>query len=218
MPNSFGQHCRRSIPGLVILMGLLLGFAGIVCALDIPPSPTTYISDYASVLDSATKDRLENQLAQFEKETSNQIVVATFPSLEDEDVDDFTNRLFGAWKIGQAQRNNGVLLAIFMQEKKARIEVGYGLEGALTDATCAQIIRNELAPEFRAGNPAGGIEKSILAIEKATRGEYKALPEKNTGSGWSTWAVILFFILFLIIMSKMSGGGVFMPGAGYGRR
>ena len=213
MPHSFGAHCRRSIPGLLILTGLLLGFAGLARALDIPTQPSGRISDYASVLDPATKDRLENQLAQFEKETSNQIIVATFPSLEDEDVDDFTNRLFAAWKIGQKQRNNGVLLAIFMQQKKVRIEVGYGLEGVLTDATSAQIIRNELAPEFRAGNPAAGIEKAILAIEKATRGEYKALPPKSQRSGWSTLTFIIILIVIFIIMSR---AGVFLPGTGIG--
>jgi uncharacterized protein len=218
MLHSFGALCRRFIPGLLILTGLLLGFAGLARALDIPPQPSGRISDYASVLDPATKDRLENQLEQFEKDTSNQIVVATFPSLEDEDVDDFTNRLFAAWKIGQKQRNNGVLLAIFMQQKKVRIEVGYGLEGALTDATSAQIIRNELAPEFRAGNPAAGIEKAIVAIEKATRGEYKALPAKRPGSGWSTLAFIIILIVFFIIMSRMSRGGVFLPGIPGGRR
>jgi uncharacterized protein len=129
-------------------------------ALQIPAPPAYRVNDFASVLSADAKTRIESKLRTFEKETTTQIVVAIFPSLEEESVEDFTVRLAEAWKIGQKNNNNGVLLAIYIKERKARIEVGYGLEGALTDALSSRIIRNELAPDFKAGNYDAGVEKS----------------------------------------------------------
>src|SRR5262245_30582073 len=106
----------------------------LVQALEIP-KPTGYrVNDFASVLSADAKTRLESKLRQFEKETTTQIAVAIFPSLEDESLEDFSVRMAEAWKIGGKANSNGVLLVIFIKEHKARIEVGYGLEGVLTDA------------------------------------------------------------------------------------
>jgi uncharacterized protein len=188
-------------------------------ALEMPPRPLGRVSDYASVLSPAAKARLETQLQQFEKDTSNQIVVAIFPSIEEESVDDFTNRLFEKWKLGQKDRNNGILLAVFMKEKKVRIEVGYGLEGVLTDATSSRIIRDELAPEFRAGRPDVGIEKAVNAMEKATRGEYKGKQaEPNPWAGWGS--TIFFFVVLLIIFYVISQSqkDIYWSGPRRGRR
>jgi uncharacterized protein len=211
----------RSLRAFPFLIGLsiLIFCLNTALALQIPPRPTVRVNDYASVMTPDAKARLESQLAQFEKDTSNQIVVAIFPSLEDESVEDFTNNLFTQWKLGQKDRNNGVLLIIFMKEKKVRIEVGYGLEGVLTDALSSQIIRNELAPEFRAGHPDAGIEKAVIAIEKATQGEYKAIPEKepDTGMGWGT-TIFLFIVIMLVIYGMSQSGNTIYPGYGGRRR
>ncbi len=172
-------------------------------ALEIPP-PTGYrVNDFASLLSPEAKDRLESKLGTFEKETTTQIVVATFPSLEDEDLQDFTNRLFEAWKIGQKNKNNGVLLAIFVKERKVWIEVGYGLEGVLTDALTSRIYRDEIVPEFRAGNFEGGIEKAVDAIQKAVRGEYTAKDSEESPQ-ISYLALLILFLVILFIIIKIS--------------
>jgi uncharacterized protein len=178
-------------------------------ALEIPP-PTTYrVNDFAGVLKAETKERIESKLRTFEKETTTQIVVAIFPSIEDESVEDFTVRLAEAWKVGQKENNNGALLAIYIKEHKARIEVGYGLEGALTDALSSRIIRNELAPDFRAENYDAGVEKTVDAIMKAVRGEYTA-PEatkpRTSYFGLLVFFLIIMFMIFRAIRAPMTIG------------
>jgi uncharacterized protein len=176
-------------------------------ALEIP-APTTYrVNDFAAALKPETKERLESKLRTFEKETTTQIVVAMFPSLEDESLEDFVNRMFIAWKIGQQNNNNGVLLAIFINDRKVRIEVGYGLEGALTDALSSRIIRNELAPDFKAGNYDAGVEKTVDAIMKAVRGEYAASPESDKPQT-SYFALLVFFLVIMFIIIKVMRGPV----------
>lgn len=170
-------------------------------ALDIPAPTTYWVNDFAGVLKPETKERLESKLRTFEKETTTQIVVAIFPSLEDESLEDFTVRLAESWKIGQKNNNNGALFAIFMKEHKARIEVGYGLEGALTDALSSRIIRNELAPDFKAGNYDAGVEKTVDAIMKAVRGEYTA-PE-SAKPQTSYFGLMVFFIIIVFIIIRV---------------
>ena len=164
---------------LIIFAGFLLSCAFTVDALEIPPPSGNYVNDYASLLSPEARERLEQRLRKLGAETSTQIIVATFPSLEDESLEDFTNRMYEAWRIGQKDNDNGVLLAIFVNERKVRIEVGYGLEGALPDALSGRIIRDEFVPQFRAGNPEQGIENTVIAIEKAVRGEYTTRRRKS---------------------------------------
>ena len=149
-------------------------------ALDLPARPSGRVSDYANLLDASERAALERRLAAFEDTTSSQIVVAIFPSLEEESLEDFTNRLFAKWALGQAERDNGVLLAIFIAERRARIEVGYGLEGVLTDAMSARILRERLTPAFREQRYAEGIAAAVQGMEEATRGEFKADPRSQT--------------------------------------
>jgi uncharacterized protein len=153
---------------------LFLTFPNSAAALEVPKHPEGYVSDYAGMLSPSAKTQLEERLRQFESETSNQVVVVTFSSLEGEVLEDFSIRLAEAWKIGQKEKDNGVILLIFKEERKIRIEVGYGLEGALPDATAKLIIENEIVPRFREGKFDEGIEKAIEAIFVAIRGEYKA--------------------------------------------
>jgi uncharacterized protein len=166
--------------------------------LSIPAPPGEYVADYAGLLKPEERTQLNDNLRDFEGKTTDQVVVAIFPRLEQEDLEDFTNRVFIAWKIGQKQKDNGVLLAVFVKERRVRIEVGYGLEGGLTDALSSRIIRNELAPEFQAGNYNAGIVKAITAIEKAIQGEYKAPEEPAAGVG--AYVPVALFVLFLILV------------------
>ncbi len=147
-------------------------------ALAAPPLPalTGRVVDEAGILSSQVEVELSAQLAAHEQSTSNQIVVVTLTSLQDYDIADFANQLFRHWGIGQKGRNNGVLLIVVPNERKLRIEVGYGLEGALTDAESHSIIERAIKPPFRQGNYEQGIRAGVGAVLAAIEGEYQATP------------------------------------------
>ena len=163
--------------GVFLLAGLILG---LTCsssfALEVPARPEGRVTDQTRTLSSDEIAALERKLSNFEQETSNQIAVLLIPSLEDDSLEDYSIRLAEKWKIGQKEKNNGAILLIVKDDRKIRIEVGYGLEGALPDALSGAIIRNEIAPRFKAGQFYQGIEAGVDAIMAATRGEYKAAP------------------------------------------
>jgi uncharacterized protein len=169
-------HPQRGAPAIVFFL-LFSFYLSIAFALEIPKRPEGYVSDYAGMISQAVRQRLEERLRQFEEETTNPVVVVTFPSLEGESLEDFSIRLAEAWKIGQKGKDNGVILLIFKNDRQVRIEVGYGFEGALTDATSKLIIENEIVPRFREGRFDEGVENAIQAILSATKGEYH--PEAN---------------------------------------
>lgn len=159
--------------GAILLLACFLPSA--FAALKIPAKPDGYVTDSASLLSPAVRTRLENTLRLFEEKTSSQVLVAIFPGLEGESLEDFSIRLAEAWKPGQKMRDNGILFLIFRDDRRIRIEVGYGLEGALTDAVSASIIRDVVAPHFRAGNFDQGVELGAAAILEAVKGEYTAV-------------------------------------------
>jgi uncharacterized protein len=175
-------------------------------ALDVPPPPRGRVLDQADLMSGGARADLERQILEFERQTSNQIAVGIFESLEGESLEDFTIRLAEKWQPGQADRDNGVILAIFLKDRKVRIEVGYGLEGALPDALASRIIRGVLAPEFRAGRYDQGITRSVQAIMAATQGEYEAIPAADGGGKRSGSRIgSLLFLGFIIFM--LSGLG-----------
>lgn len=146
-----------------------------------PPAPGQHVADRAAVLSAGTRDELTRQLEAFERETSTQVVVWTEKNLPaGASLEDYVNRVFQAWKIGQRTTDNGVLLAIFTQDRKLRIEVGYGLEGALPDALCGRIIANEITPRFKVGDYETGIRSGVNAILAAAKGEYRATNRPGT--------------------------------------
>jgi uncharacterized protein len=131
------------------------------------------------------------------------VAVAIFPSLEGESLEDFSIRLAQQWRLGQKGLDNGVILLAFLDDRKLRIEVGYGLEGRLTDAQASSIIRNEIAPRFREQRYAAGIEAGLDAIFKAIAGEYRA-PARATPRVDPTTAVLLAFlgvIAFIVVVN-----------------
>src|SRR6266403_529457 len=139
-----------------------------------PPAPAQYFNDYAHIVSSATATELNQKLEQFERDTSSQIVVAVYPKMESESsIEDYTVRVKQAWGVGQKDKDNGVVLFVFVQDRKMYIQVGYGLEGALPDALAKRIIENEIKPYFRNGDFDGGLRAGVTAILAATKGEYK---------------------------------------------
>lgn len=174
----------------------------------IPPQGGYWVHDEANILSPQTEQQLEFFLQRHRDSTSNQIGILIIPSLQDYDIDLFAVEVFKEWKIGQASKDNGVLLLVAVNDRKVRIEVGIGLEGALTDALSNRIIRNEIAPRFRANDYEGGVKAAIVAIVKAIGGEYQnENPGRRTGKKSSPFFTLLIIIIFIIIASRRGGGG-----------
>lgn len=167
----------------------------------IPPKPDSYFNDYAGVVSKDAARRFDQQLAQFERETSNQVVLAVFPKMEsDSDIADYTQRIAQAWGVGQKDRRNGVVLFVFVADRKMFIQVGYGLEGALPDATAFDITEYRIKPHFRADDYEGGLAAGIDSIFKAIRGEYQG-SGKTAGEAKSKNVPGIVFLAFFILVA-----------------
>ena len=200
----------------------------------IPPKPDRYFNDYAGTISPAGASRLNEQLARFERDTSNQVLVAVYKKMQsDSDIADYTRRVAETWAVGQKDKRNGAVLFVFTEDRKMFIQAGYGLEGALPDITAFDITERNIKPKFKAGDYEGGLATGVDLICKAIRGEYKgngrtvadsAAPKSRSGSG-------LFFIIFVIILLVISArsrkrgrggwsysgmGGPFVGGGGGG--
>jgi uncharacterized protein len=218
----------------VILLGLAILLATNAQAAEvIPPKPDRYFNDYASVISKQAAERFNAQLAQFERETSDQVVVAVFPKMQsDSDIADYTQRVAQAWGVGQKERRNGVVVFVFIQDRKMFIQVGYGLEGALPDITAFDITEYRVKPLFRSGNYEAGLATGIDLICQAIRGEYKGsgktVAERHRSGGASGLLPFIIFIAVLIIISRVirrlggygyssgRGGPIFLPTGGGG--
>ncbi|MGH7415806.1 MAG: TPM domain-containing protein, partial [Candidatus Rokuibacteriota bacterium] len=142
----------RLLRPVVLATLLLAALAGPgAAALSVPPPPDRRVNDYAGALAPADRDRLEQKLIAREATSRNQVVVAIFRSLQGESLEGYSIRLAQAWRIGQKGLDNGVIFLVFLDDRKMRIEVGYGLEGSLTDAISSSILRDVVAPAFREG-------------------------------------------------------------------
>jgi uncharacterized protein len=155
------------------------------------------VNDYAGALTPPERQRLERRLAERERGSSNQVAVAIFRALEGENLEDFTARLFQTWRLGQKDLDNGVLLVVFVDDRRTRIEVGYGLEGSLTDAIASSILSQEVAPRFRAGRFADGIEAGVDAIDRAIAGTYRRPAAPQEIDKRALLAFGLFMLLFV---------------------
>jgi uncharacterized protein len=174
-------------------------------ARDVPPTPETYVLDEADWLDAGEEARLSNELLRYERETSNQLVVAIFRSLEGEDLADFSQRVAQGWRIGQAEHDNGILLAVFVEDRAIDIEVGYGLEPVVTDAIAAQIRTRILAPALREGRYADGIFAAIDALQAAARGEFEGTgrAESDRPKRFPLRTVLLPILAFLVLSAVL---------------
>ena len=182
------------------------------------PALTGRVVDGANLLAPDVRQRLEGKLKAHEDKTSDQVVVATVPSLQDVTIEDFANGLFRHWKLGEKAKNNGALLIVAPKERKVRIEVGYGLEGALTDALSKVIITTAIAPKFKTGDFAGGIEGGVDAILTILAGdaeEWQRRAEVRSDEstlGEDIAVIIAMIFIFLFIVAFLRGlsqqGGV----------
>ena len=200
----------------------LLWFAVVspLAAERIPSKPVGYFNDYASAVDRATALELNEQLAQFERETSNQIVVAIYPSMESESsVADYTQRVAQTWGVGGKEHSNGAVLFVFVQDHQMFLQSGYGLEGPLPDATAFDITHNLIAPFFKKNDYAGGLRAGVAAMMQAVRGEYKGTgktqKEGQGTSGGLPIPLIIFLVIVMLVIFMNRGGRRGRRGYGY---
>ncbi|HEX9148444.1 MAG TPA: TPM domain-containing protein [Thermoanaerobaculia bacterium] len=201
----------------------------------LPPKPDRYVTDRAGVLPSDRADALNRKLEQFERDTSNQVLVWIDRKVPENFVlEDFTVRAYQKWRVGQAKEDNGAVLFVFVDDRKLRIEVGYGLEGVLPDITAKRIIEDEIVPRFRGGDYPAGIEAGVNAMIAATKGEYKGSGKtvdersrRGTGFPIQGCASALFFLFIFVILPMLArrnrrlwrtygGSGWWTGGGGFG--
>jgi uncharacterized protein len=199
-------------------------------ALDVPPPPTQWVTDSAGLLDAAQREALNRKLAEFEQQSGAQFIIYTFPSIEGESIEDFTIRCVERWKVGQKKYDNGLVLFVFVKERKVRIEVGYGLEGTITDAFASRVIREHIAPYFQRGDWGGGLNAAADAIiSKIRTGEEPVPPmQRSRESGEEAtipgilFFIIVFVLIFFVLPALARGRGcggciwpmLFFPGGG----
>jgi uncharacterized protein len=182
-----------------------------------PPAPAQYFNDYANVVSPATASQLNQTLENFERQSSEQILVTIFPKMQsDSSIEDYTVRLARTWKVGQKDKNNGAVLFVFVQDHKMFIQVGYGLEAVLPDALCKRIIDEQISPRFKAGDFDGGLTAGVQSIIAATKGEFKGtgatVADSYSSRGSSSPLLGFGFIVLIIILIIFSrGSGMFLP-------
>jgi uncharacterized protein len=213
--------------GRLLSLVLLTCLALPLIALEVPPPPTQWFTDKAGIVAPTDGDLLNRKLEQFEQSSGASFIIYTFPSLEQESLEDFTIRCVSSWKVGQKKYDNGLVLFVFAKEQKIRVEVGYGLEGTVTDAFSSRVIREYMAPAFTQGQYGAGLNAAADAIIAKIRGGEAPVPpmqRRDTGSsqssggedlGWVPLIVILFVVFFVIVpmfARRRSGcGGCVLP-------
>ncbi len=234
------NRLRRFIlhPSSFILLVALLASLPL-SALEVPPPPTQWVTDRAGLLGPTDVDLLNTKLRDFEQASGAQFLVYTFPSLEGEAVEDFTIRCAEKWKVGQKKYDNGLILFVFAKERVVRIEVGYGLEGAVTDAISSRAIREYLAPHFQRGDYSAGLNAAVdFLISVIRKGEPPVPPLQPRGSqqqpqsdsSAEIFLIIAFFIIIFVVLPMLRrrsgcggcifpffpGGGITFGGGGFG--
>lgn len=196
-----------------VVIYLLLLVPSIAMAQDIPkrPNPPRLVNDLANVLSPEQENSLEQKLVAYDDSTSNQVAVVLVETLNDYPIEEYSLKLFRDWQIGNKTTNNGVLIIAAINDRKIRIEVGYGLEGAIPDITANQIITNDIAPSFRNESYYEGIDKATTSIIAAAAGEYTAPENYNRrgqqGRKFPLGVIIAILIVVIIINRRNRGGG-----------
>ncbi len=177
------------------------------------PFLTARVNDTVGALSLETLRDLETILKAHEDTTSNQIAVLIIESLEGESIEEYSIRVVDAWKLGQREKDNGVLLLVSRGDRKVRIEVGRGLEGDLPDITCGSIIRKEIVPRLKSGDYDGGVRAGVESIIAAIGGAYTADESDQGGPGWGNWLLMLLPLsIFLCVVGVFTFVGLFSTG------
>lgn len=220
LPNAgLGRAVLYAVSCLILCVG-----PGLAQAQNVYPNPTGSVVDTANVIDAADRVKIESWIKELNEKTSAEIAVVTIPTIAPRTVEDYAVGLFEQWGIGKKGKDNGVLLLVATQDRAMRIEVGYGLEGAVTDALSSRIINNTIIPEFKSGQYSSGIAKGTWAIVSLIAKEYNVAISGDPGyvqegAPLATpefgWVILFIFIsaIILIIMLRSMGSG---PPGGFG--
>jgi uncharacterized protein len=198
---------------IILLTIIFISGVSPLWALEVPRLQG-YVNDYAGMISMSVRGELERELKSFEQTDSTQVVILTLPSLEGESIEEFSIKVADQWRIGQKNKDNGVILVVAKQERKIRLEVGRGLEGRLTDLLAGRIVDLSLKPNFKRGDFDAGFKAGITSIIDAVRGEFKAeggppLQKRGPLPSFMTFFVILgMAILVLGGLSRIFGGVV----------
>ena len=206
--RSGGARRRHAAQGQILAVLLVL-------ALVLPGAPAARVNDYAGLLSAAERDGLEQALARGDRATGVQMVIAIFPSLEGENLEDTAIRLAQRWRIGQKKLDDGVILVLFVKERRVRLEVGYGLEPVVPDAAAGAIIREVIAPRFRAGQYARGLDDAVAAVfarvAQARGGEARGTPPPRRTAApapsplWMLGLVVIFVGIGIYLLREAAG-------------
>ena len=214
---------------------VIAGFAFVIILIPLPGraytspgKPTGYVNDFAHVLSVSDAQALESKLESLTTQTSDEVVVATIPSLGDETIESYTVDLFQEWGIGQKEKDNGILILVAPNDHEARIEVGYGLEGDVTDLQAGNIVRNVMIPAFKKNDYDGGVNGAVDAVSailtnSPDAARYSGGASNSNAIDWGgNWPVVFFAGIFILnILARILGrtkswwlGGVLGAGAG----
>ncbi len=211
--NNFSKVAKSFLLSFVLLSVFLQ--TALMAGSSIPDRPQSWVTDYADVLNAKQEAQLNSMLSGLEQRSSNQIFVAIFSEIPDgEYLEDYTTKVFEKWRPGLKDKNNGILLAVYIKDRKIRMEIGYGLEDVITDAQANTLIQEILRPNFKQGNYYAGIKSTLDVLIPAAEGKYqipvRQKPKKKKSSG----TLYVLFILFIILSSFFRRGG----GRGVGTR
>jgi uncharacterized protein len=188
---------------------LFLFVSGASLGREVPKFTGHWVIDETGSLSGQAIQELEMYLQHQRDSTSNQLAIYMIKSLEGDDIDDYAERVFKEWKLGQESKDNGVLLLISLGDRQAKIEVGIGLEGVLTDLLSSRINRNEIFPHFKRGDIESGVKAGVLAIDQAIKGEYtnEEPTRRKKSSRSNSMLPVLLILAIIIFISRRRGGG-----------
>lgn len=195
---------KRKVP-IICIFVIVLGFLLVACKGSAIPEPKGFVNDFADMLPDSEEQTLEAKLVQYESQTGNEIAVVTIDSLGGRSIEEYTMAFAERWQVGKADKDNGIIILVAKEDKKIRIEVGYGLEPVLTDAQAKQVIDKEMAPRFSTGDYAGGITAAVNAVMGTIDGTYRSnpldilMPEGSNEK--SLWIIFIVGGIFLIFVS-----------------
>ncbi len=215
---------RLALALVALLYAVPAGAAG--AGFMIPPTPARYVTDNANVLSENTRASLENELHAYESATGHQIIVWIGQTTGDVPLETWTGETADHWKIGRHGKDDGAVLFVFVQDHKDRIEVGYGLESALTDADSYRIITNVIRPRMRANDVDGAVSSGVAAMLKTISPSYSGVSTQSdetqtqTMTGKDAWVLIVlglfFFFAIVALVTRGGRGGYLVTGGGFG--